>query len=142
MTPTPSPPPPPNPKSQTGPPDFYLFIFYYYYFVKYLQCSLNILTQQFCRCDISALPTPVINCTLLIWPYIMFYKHQFYFSLVYLQSVEIHNLRKPPVWTAGDVRQRTHTVTVRDGKVFVTLSPPDKQLDSDRYNSSHRCDDF
>ena len=40
-----------------------LFFIYIFFFLgggggrgKYLQCSLNILTLQFCRCDISALP--------------------------------------------------------------------------------------
>ena len=60
--------------------------------------------------------------------------------VLYLQSVDPHNLRKPPAWTAGDVRQRTHKVNVRDGNVYVTLSSLDKQLDSDRYNSSIRRD--
>ena len=41
------------------------------------------MTLQFCSCDISAILTPVINCTLLIWPPLCtssclghnFYKH-------------------------------------------------------------------
>ncbi|XP_045158969.2 Rieske domain-containing protein-like [Mercenaria mercenaria] len=52
----------------------------------------------------------------------------------YYQSVDPHNLDKPPKWTAGEVRQRTHTVTVRDGNIYVTLSSCDGTLDSDHYN--------
>ena len=51
-----------------------------------------------------------------------------------LQSVDPHNLQKPPRWTAGDVRQRTHKVTVKDDNIYVTLSPLDGSLDSDHYN--------
>lgn len=58
----------------------------------------------------------------------------------YYESVDPHNQEKPPVWTAGDVVQRTHKVTLRDGKVFILLSAQDKELDSDRYNNKEKDD--
>lgn len=56
----------------------------------------------------------------------------------YYQSVDPHNLNKPPCWTAGDVRQRTHMVTVRNGNIYVKLTPSDGTLDSDHYNDKKR----
>ena len=47
----------------------YLFIIIFF---KYLQCSLNILTLQFCRCDISALPTPVLNFATFMYKHLKF----------------------------------------------------------------------
>ena len=47
---------------------------------KYLQCSLNILTLQFCRCDISTLPTPVLNLATFMYKHLLghnVYKHKF-----------------------------------------------------------------
>ena len=47
---------------------FFIIYLFIYLIVKYLQCSLNILTLQFGRYGISALPNAVINLPLLIWP--------------------------------------------------------------------------
>ena len=47
----------------------YLFIIFFF---KYLQCSLNILTLQCCRCDISALPTPVLNFATFMYKHLKF----------------------------------------------------------------------
>lgn len=58
----------------------------------------------------------------------------FYFQ----QLVDPHNLEKPPQWTAGEVRQRTHVVTVRNGDIYVRVSHLDGSLDSDHYNDKKR----
>ena len=53
----------------TRPHLFFIFCFIFFlFFIKYVQCSLDIWTLQFCRCDNLCSPTPVINCTFLIWP--------------------------------------------------------------------------
>ena len=52
---------------------FFFELFISNYFFKYLQCSLNIhLTLQFCRCDISALPTPVLNFATFMYKHLKF----------------------------------------------------------------------
>ncbi|KAL4236430.1 hypothetical protein ACF0H5_004815 [Mactra antiquata] len=54
----------------------------------------------------------------------------------YYQSVDPHNLDQPPKWTSGDVRQRTHKVTVRDDNIYIVLSEMDGTLDSDHHNKN------
>ena len=44
-----------------------------------LKCSLNVLTLQFCRYEVSALTTPVLNLATFMYKHnggIMFHKHQ------------------------------------------------------------------
>ena len=47
--------------------DFEIFLI----MVKYLQCSLNILTLQFCRCDVSAFPTSVLNLATFMYKHLL-----------------------------------------------------------------------
>ena len=37
-------------------------------------------------------------------------------------------MKKPPVWTSKGVKQRTHDVTVKEGKVYVALSDLNKKV--------------
>ena len=39
--------------------------------IRTLKCSLNSLTLQFCRYDISALPTPVLNLATFMYKHLL-----------------------------------------------------------------------
>lgn len=45
-------------------------------------------------------------------------------------------MKKPPVWTCGKIKQRTHEVIIRGNDVFVKVTPCTGELDSDHYNSA------
>ena len=47
------------------------------------------------------------------------------------QSIDPYNKEKPPEWTSKGIKQRTHKVTVEDGKVYVTLSDLNDKRESD-----------
>ncbi|XP_064606430.1 Rieske domain-containing protein-like [Liolophura sinensis] len=47
--------------------------------------------------------------------------------------MELHET-EPPTWQSRGIRQRTHTVFLKDDKLFVRLSSFDKPFDSDKYN--------
>ncbi|XP_076441288.1 Rieske domain-containing protein-like isoform X2 [Babylonia areolata] len=49
-------------------------------------------------------------------------------------AVDPYNPGKAPEMKSKGAKQRTHTVTLRQGQVFVTLSSLDHKLDSDHYN--------
>ena len=44
-------------------------------------------------------------------------------------------MKKPPVWTCGGVKQRTHEVIIKHDDIFLKLSPCSGELKSDHYNS-------
>ncbi|KAK3585230.1 hypothetical protein CHS0354_006274 [Potamilus streckersoni] len=50
------------------------------------------------------------------------------------QSIDPYNAAKPPEWRSMGRKQRTHTVTVREGNIYVTLSDPSQHFASDQYN--------
>ena len=51
------------------------------------------------------------------------------------QSIDPYNMKKPPVWTCGGVKQRTHEVIIKHDDIFLKLSPCSGELKSDHYNS-------
>ncbi|XP_046543481.1 Rieske domain-containing protein-like [Haliotis rubra] len=50
------------------------------------------------------------------------------------ESIDPFNLNKPPEMKSKGVKQRTHAVIRRDGKLFVRLTNIDNTVESDHYN--------
>ena len=61
--------------------------------------------------------------------------HTIHTCVLLLQAVDPMDDTKPPVWKSSGVKQRTHTVTVKDDHIYVQLSDTTRDIPSDHYNT-------
>ncbi|XP_022083149.1 Rieske domain-containing protein-like [Acanthaster planci] len=73
-----------------------------------------------------------ISCIVCPW-------HKYKISLEtgegFYQSIDLKNPRRAPCWKSKGIKQRTHSVEVREGMVYVRLSTSDTKYESDYYYS-------
>ncbi|XP_038044078.1 Rieske domain-containing protein-like [Patiria miniata] len=73
-----------------------------------------------------------VSCVVCPW-------HKYKISLAtgegFYQAVDPQNPRQAPCWRSKGVKQRTHSVEVRDGTVYVKLSTSSAKHESDFYYS-------
>ncbi|XP_025110313.1 Rieske domain-containing protein-like isoform X2 [Pomacea canaliculata] len=55
-----------------------------------------------------------------------------------IEAVDPFNQKKPPEVKSKGVKQRTHTVTIENDNVYVTLSSLENRVESDHYNCTDK----